>query len=662
MSGRAIDLDINAADPDQRYIAFTNGFLHELGSALAVPQATWQDAVAQQKAPTWFGGEGNGGPLRAIHIIDWDTPSGYTIDQWGFLFAWGGVDECPGGPGGFFTDAADYFFGLNGGFQSPTFGFVSDFVMDPAGNGTGYFLTLDGDVHAFGTGITAVAHSAFLAGSGAIATRLVMDWASRRYWVGDSLGRVHGKNGGNDRAVEAPGPGSLLPAGDGTYDTVLAFRYGRDCVGLELYDVTANAKGWMADSRGRVWGVGGADPATGFQPTLSSPIWADLAIVDDGQSTNPLRLAMINRAGTLQEWVSSTAPTVTVVEPADPTNDTTRPFIGWTYLDLQGDPQIAYELKVFDSATVAGMGFDPDTATPVFSAASTGNATRVRVDFDLTNDTYRAYVHATDSSNLTSDWAYQEWDQDVTPPATPTVTASAAADVLDGISLALHVDPTDLDPAACFAVQQSDDGGTTWVLTRGGYDITPDGSGDATLIDLEAPFGAARTFRALVYVFDEVTEAWVASSWSDTDSAALDQADLWALTNPLDTSQGGAISPSAMFVPQAASVAAVFVGAGRTDPVVISDGVPKLPAGQLSMWALDADEKSALEELIAADTTLLLRDPLANARFVRRAPGAVVATTIDTSNAEQETHELALPLQQVRRPSAAPALGPLAEA
>ena len=131
----------------------------------------------------------------------------------------------------------------------------------------------------------------------------------------------------------------------------MTWIYGRDCAGLVLYDVTANAQGWMLDTRGRVWGVGGADSATGFKPTLSSPIWSGLAIIDDGGGSDPLRLAAVNRSGTLQEWVSSTAPTVTVSEPADPTTDTTRPYVGWTFSDEQGDGQQSWVIKVFDSAT-----------------------------------------------------------------------------------------------------------------------------------------------------------------------------------------------------------------------------------------------------------------------------------------------------------------------
>ena len=153
MTALARQLLINPADPTARYIAFSDGHIKALGTALPIDQAPWQDAVSAQKAPTWYGASSP--PLRRVQIIDWATPSGYTLDQWGFVYPWGGVDSCPGATSPF-TTAADYFYGGNGGRPLVDFGFVWDFEMNPAGDGTGYFLSMDGDVHGFGTGVASI--------------------------------------------------------------------------------------------------------------------------------------------------------------------------------------------------------------------------------------------------------------------------------------------------------------------------------------------------------------------------------------------------------------------------------------------------------------------------------------------------------------------------
>lgn len=645
MTAIARRLYLNPADPTQRYVLWTNGYIQALGGALPIALEDWQTAVGADKSPTFYGSTSLS--IAALCITNWAGPTGYTLDIWGNVWPWGGATHVPGATAPA-TGGPEFLFGGGGGFPSPAFGYVADFVMDPGGSGKGYLLLYNGDVIGIGTGVTAVAHSAFLADVGA--RRIVMDWSTKDHWILDGVGRVWGRDGGatpSVAGVASPGyvwgwGGPLLTPG-----------------GMALYDTTPH--GWTLDGYGRAYRIGASDTPNGYQFTPAARQWTDLGIVDDGTGPNPLRLVAMTTAGTFHEWVVSTAPTVTVLTPDDPTTTTTRPYITWSYVDTEGDAQASYEVKVFDSATYGGGGFDPNTSTPVFVTSGTNPIIRrVQVADDLPNDFYRAYVQATDTSDLASGWEYQEWEQNIAAPATPTIVATAAVDPLDGISLALHVSTVGLDPDARFAVQVSEDGGATWDLVRDGYDITPDGSGDATLVDLEAPFGPTRTYRALVYIYDPAADSWTAGTWSTSDSAALPAADIWALTIPTDPLLGGAISPSSMFVPHAATVAATFLGAGRRDPIVQSDGAPKLPSGQLSMWALDAVEKTDLEELIDADLTMLLRDPLGNARYIRRV-GEVVTTTVPTSNATQETHDLSLAVQQVRRPDAGPPSGPLAE-
>ena len=62
--------------------------------------------------------------------------------------------------------------------------------------------------------------------------------------------------------------------------------------------------------------------------------------------------------------VTTARPTVTVSAPTGTISDTTFPSVTWTYADTDGDPQSAYEIKVFDSATYGSGTFSPDTSTP----------------------------------------------------------------------------------------------------------------------------------------------------------------------------------------------------------------------------------------------------------------------------------------------------------
>jgi hypothetical protein len=138
-----------------------------------------------------------------------------------------------------------------------------------------------------------------------------------------------------------------------------------------------------------------------------------------------------DRAGLYELYVdviTTTQPTVTVTAPTSTITDTTFPSVVWTYSDADGDPQSAYEIKVFDAATYGGGSFSADTSTP---AVGTGIVTSSNdgqtLEADLADGTtYRAYVRVAqllNGSNYFSDWAYSQFTIDVDAPATPLITA-----------------------------------------------------------------------------------------------------------------------------------------------------------------------------------------------------------------------------------------------
>jgi hypothetical protein len=126
--------------------------------------------------------------------------------------------------------------------------------------------------------------------------------------------------------------------------------------------------------------------------------------------------------------ITTAQPTVTVTAPSGTISDTTFPSVTWTYADTDGDPQSAYEIKVFDSTTYGGGSFSADTSTPTVETgivASTNDGQTLEADL-ADGTTYRAYVRVAqlvNGSNYFSDWAYSQFTIDVDAPATPLITA-----------------------------------------------------------------------------------------------------------------------------------------------------------------------------------------------------------------------------------------------
>jgi hypothetical protein len=126
--------------------------------------------------------------------------------------------------------------------------------------------------------------------------------------------------------------------------------------------------------------------------------------------------------------VTAPRPTVSVTAPTGTITDTSFPSINWTYANTSGDPQSAYEIKIFDSTTYSGATFSADTSTPtigtgIITSANNGQT----LEGDLANSTtYRAYVRVAsliNGANYFSTWAYSQFDLSINSPAIPTVSA-----------------------------------------------------------------------------------------------------------------------------------------------------------------------------------------------------------------------------------------------
>src|SRR5882757_367436 len=135
-----------------------------------------------------------------------------------------------------------------------------------------------------------------------------------------------------------------------------------------------------------------------------------------------------------QPIVSGTPTVVTVANNAQPT-------VKWVYEDDDGDPQTAWQVKIFDSSTYGSANFDPDTSIPAWdsnqnSGANTSAIVGATTQAYLLNGvTYKAYVKLAQSwpgpqGNLWwSDWKPSgTFSVTYTVPYTPTITASLLQD------------------------------------------------------------------------------------------------------------------------------------------------------------------------------------------------------------------------------------------
>lgn len=111
---------------------------------------------------------------------------------------------------------------------------------------------------------------------------------------------------------------------------------------------------------------------------------------------------------------------------------TTRPIISWTYgPNVDGDPQVAYQLRVFTSAQYGIAGFDPATSPATWnSGLKYGNDSQAPVGRDLANGaTYKVYTRVAQDFNgerWWSDWAASSpFTIGLTVPPTPTLAVAS---------------------------------------------------------------------------------------------------------------------------------------------------------------------------------------------------------------------------------------------
>lgn len=580
----------NPANPTESIVLWSNGYLEPRGGA-AVPDFTTRFTNPPDVAVD-------------LCVFNWATPSGWVLDAWGGIHVFGGA--TPPDPGA--VDAPPYF---------PGFSVVRAFAPNPAGDGSGYVLVGNGDIYNFGGAPNTIANIGY---GFDIARDIHVRWSDKRTWVLDGFGAITVKNGATATAQ--------------TF-----YERGWDIARALVVTDETNGKGYVLDGKGGIHGFGGNAGAPG------GPYWADFAPAMDLAipSTSPLTLKLLDSQGALWDWVSSTAPTVTVVGPADEgagagnqVVTTSRPQTLWTYDDAEGDGQAAWEVAWFTAAQYGVGGFDPATSPATdrvtgydAGAGYTGNDGRryppaligrvfsarrnARGEYptvDLANGvTYRTYVRAQDTSGLWSAWAYRQFDTTLALPATPGLTATA--DNTNGrVALAVTLGAGGaLGASERLTVEWTDTPANpaSWQPVRYATELTAIG----TVYDYELADDRTRSYRARRYT----ASPYLSSAASATVTATL-AARQWRLHNPANPAQNVRLKVRPGVRVRTPEPRSVVRPIGRFSAVVVTGG-PVSAELRLGLWALTQADYAALTAVLDSAQTLWLRDPYGRAWYVR---------------------------------------------
>ena len=371
----ARQLATNPNDPNQYYILWTNGLVEAKGSNPPPDLPTSSgDQIAAGTVPRITDIQDNLYVMRAIQVTNWTTnpPSGYVMDMYGRIFNFGNATAVP----------------ANVQPVTATFPYdnYQDFVMNPAGDGQGYALAGNGSVPNIGGSIQIGGQFDYLGDESA--ARIEMpNWTSKKYVVYDNLGRRWSRHGAVNIYAKWPGDPTNIPPSQNLYNGAI----GSAAVYIDDFDGGTTGhlgRGWALAAFGWIAALG---PSGGeAQDVYGEPIhegWAyssDLAVINNGLGAQPLQLRVLTIYGTVEEFIVSTPPSVRVDSPKGTVTTTSRPTVGWTYADPEGDAQDEALVRVFDSATY-GIGTN-EVQRITITGTPTGGTFRLGFKGESTQD------------------------------------------------------------------------------------------------------------------------------------------------------------------------------------------------------------------------------------------------------------------------------------
>lgn len=314
----------------------------------------------------------------------------------------------------------------------------------------------------------------------------------------------------------------------------------------------------------------------------------------------------------------STQGAVTVSAPAGTITNTASPDVTWAYTDPDNEAQAYYEVKVFSQAQYSAGGFSADTSVATWESGEVGSTdVTVPVGTLLLNGTFRAYVRAAKVVNNTpfwSAWAYSQFTLNLTPPPTPTLTATWSA-VTGAATITVNGSTPTGFTYQRLQVQRSDDGGATYTDIRDGESITPNGSEDAVILDYEAPRGITVYYRArsVGYVGDNI----VATVWTTPQQILVTNDNLWWFKAVTDSSLNvSGVPVQANLSVQVDEPNTVFRPLGTDRPKVVA-GKLQGEDGSYSIVTTTTAQWNSMEPILKHQGVILVQDPFGDQKYVR---------------------------------------------
>jgi hypothetical protein len=533
---------------------------------------------------------------------------------------------------------------------NPTTDKLRDFTVMDWTTGSGYLMAADGSMHVFGTRTRPFGWPSKVGGDLARTLSVISSSnpeSFREVWAG---GQVY-------EFVSSTPPTVIAGAGQSEVQTVtitgtptggtFTLTYSGQTTGTIAFNATATTVQTALRALSNIGSTGvnvtgGPGPGTPWAVAFAGALAdTDVALMTATSSLTGGTSPTVSVATTTEGLTASPANTVT---------DTTRPDLRWDYSDPQGDEQTEAELLVFTQAFVDAHSMtDPLSWLPnavvaleTFDRTARGFACPV----DLTNTSYRMYVHARDTANQWSAWANRGWTQNVAAPPNPDQLHG------DGQSERRHRDAVGVDHVRhgdTVKFERSTDGGTTWSLgarSGGGAAHESDDGHRLRAADRVAP----ALYRARTYS----TNPRVLSAASNTASATITK-QTEVLTAVADPTLGGEVyAVDAADWTRPVSVG-IFQAIGTDYPTVLKDGRPKARRTTLRLHTQDRASWNKVQALIESESTLVYRDSFGEVIYCELASdwsrGQLPAAPLPSETTPlRHYHTTDLPLVEVESP------------
>jgi len=598
--------------------------------------------------PEWFGSPLL--PARALYVSDWAGPSGFVLDTWGGVHAFGA--ESPPGSGqlGYIMPGVPYTGGISGVQTLGPAKYV-DWEWDDQNNGQGYICDYWGQIYHFG-GALACPRSGPRYASPVVRRFQMQFTGPKRSMMMDY---------GGARNQDWPSKQLAL---DGYYDASRDWARWLLITDWGSASPVVDPSGYMLLASGVVveWGPNKPQDAFGLfvgnqgtQAALGLINPANPLDLASGPA-DPLTLVQVAVGGQRTQYTASTAPTVLAGgmsgTPALVVTDTTRPWLMWSYSDPQSDSQRAYQVLVFTQAVVTarGVGANPLfwSSLAVVNVEGTDSTRRgVLTPVDLQNGAYRMYVRAQDTSKRWSAWSNRGWTQTVPTPDAPTGLGATVDEF--HVNLVLTAAVVEVGQLAVF--EASDDAGLTWLTVRGAEAVPL--ALTTYAVDWDIPLGMPRTYRARLFYNVPRT----ISNPSPERTVTVERYE-YVITSCDDPTLGGAFPVSDLSWSRPRSVG-VFEPLGAEFPILINDGAVRARRGEISVDTWDPAEYRRLVAVLSPASTLLVRDQFGEAVFCRVSGDweerlKRAAPSLDESTGIGHAHAHGLPLVEVARPVPVP--------